>query len=124
MLAIPLLSMQTGHVGDGADPASYTDKQAYDMITEGFGPGYNGPFTIVVNVGHGASGDTSLASHLQSDLASTRPAAAHGPAVHPLPANPAGFWVSCTGGQTVRRPWYLSCCQGLDRDRCDVTPVR
>jgi hypothetical protein len=36
--------------------------------------------------------------------------------------NPAGFWVSRTGGQTVRRPWCLSCCQGLDRDRCDVTP--
>ena len=71
VLAIPLLSMQTGHVGDGADPASYTDKQAYDLITEGFGPGYNGPFTIVVDVGHGASADTSLASHLQSDLAAT-----------------------------------------------------
>jgi hypothetical protein len=36
--------------------------------------------------------------------------------------NPAGFWVSRTGGQTVRRPWCLSCCRGLDRDRCDVTP--
>jgi len=71
VLAIPLLSMQTGHVGDGADPASYTDKQAYDLITQGFGPGYNGPFTIVVDVGHNASGNTSLASHLQSDLAST-----------------------------------------------------
>lgn len=28
--------------------------------------------------------------------------------------NPAGFWVSRTGGQTVRRPWCLSCCQDLD----------
>jgi hypothetical protein len=36
--------------------------------------------------------------------------------------NPAGFWVSRTGGWTVRRPWCLSCCQGLDRDRCDVIP--
>ncbi len=71
VLAIPLLSMQTGHVGDGADPASYTDMQAYDLITEGFGPGYNGPFTIVVDVGHGASADTSLAAHLQSDLSAT-----------------------------------------------------
>jgi putative drug exporter of the RND superfamily len=71
VLAIPLLSMQTGHVGDGADPASYTDKQAYDLITDGFGPGYNGPFTVVVNVGHGAAGDTGLASSLQSDLAAT-----------------------------------------------------
>jgi hypothetical protein len=36
--------------------------------------------------------------------------------------NPAGFWVSRTGGRTVRRPWCLACCQGLDRDRCDVIP--
>jgi putative drug exporter of the RND superfamily len=71
VLAIPLLSIQLGHVGDGADPASYTDKQAYDLISQGFGPGYNGPFTIVVDVGHGASADTKLASHLQSDLAAT-----------------------------------------------------
>lgn len=28
--------------------------------------------------------------------------------------NPAGFWVSRTNDQTVRRPWCLSCCQGLD----------
>ena len=36
--------------------------------------------------------------------------------------NPAGFWVSRTGSQTVRRPWCLSCCQELDPDRCDVIP--
>jgi hypothetical protein len=35
---------------------------------------------------------------------------------------PAGFWVHRTGGTVVRRPWCLSCCQGLDRDRCDVIP--
>jgi hypothetical protein len=36
--------------------------------------------------------------------------------------NPAGFWVSCPGDTTVRRPWCLSCCQGLDLDRCDMIP--
>jgi hypothetical protein len=36
--------------------------------------------------------------------------------------SPAGFWVSRRGAQTARRPWCLSCCQGLDRDRCDVIP--
>jgi hypothetical protein len=36
--------------------------------------------------------------------------------------NPAGFWVSRRGGQTVRRPWCVSCCQELDWDRCDVIP--
>jgi len=36
--------------------------------------------------------------------------------------SPAGFWVSFRGGRTVRRPWCLSCCQGLDRECCDVIP--
>jgi hypothetical protein len=36
--------------------------------------------------------------------------------------NPAGFWVSRTADKTVRRPWCLSCCEGLDRDRCDMIP--
>ena len=36
--------------------------------------------------------------------------------------NPAGFWVSGTGGSVVRRPWCLSCCQDLDRERYDMTP--
>jgi hypothetical protein len=36
--------------------------------------------------------------------------------------SPAGFWVSRKDGKTVRRPWCLSCCDGLDRGRCDVTP--
>jgi hypothetical protein len=36
--------------------------------------------------------------------------------------NPAGFWVSHTSGQTVRRPWCLSCRQGLDQSRYHVTP--
>ena len=34
--------------------------------------------------------------------------------------NPAGFWVSQAGGQTVRRPWCLACCQELHPDRYDV----
>jgi len=36
--------------------------------------------------------------------------------------NPAGFWVGSTGGSVVRRPWCLSCCEDLDRERCDMIP--
>ena len=36
--------------------------------------------------------------------------------------NPAGFWVSGAGSSVVRRPWCLSCCEDLDRERCDMTP--
>jgi RND superfamily putative drug exporter len=71
VLAIPLLSIDTGHVSDGADPASYTDRQAYDLMSQGFGPGSNGPFTIVVDTGSGAAADTSLAAKVQSALAAT-----------------------------------------------------
>lgn len=35
---------------------------------------------------------------------------------------PAGFWVRRAGGTVVRRPWCLSCCQDLDRDRYDAIP--
>jgi len=36
--------------------------------------------------------------------------------------NPAGFWVSHTSDQPVRRPWCLSCCQWLDQSRYHVIP--
>ena len=36
--------------------------------------------------------------------------------------NPAGFWVSHTTDQTVRRPWCLSCCQDLDPGCHHITP--
>ena len=36
--------------------------------------------------------------------------------------NPAGFWVSGTSRSVVRRPWCLSCCEDLDRERCDMVP--
>ncbi len=100
VIAIPLLSIQTGHVGDGADPVSYTDRQAYDLISEGFGPGYNGPFTIVVNVGHDASAQTALASKLQSDLAST-PGVAKASPLTPTPdgALLTGTVIPTTGPQ-------------------------
>jgi hypothetical protein len=35
---------------------------------------------------------------------------------------PAGFWVSRKNGVVAHRPWCLSCCQELDRTRCDVIP--
>ena len=35
---------------------------------------------------------------------------------------PAGFWVSHTSDQTARRPWCLSCCQGLDQSRHHLIP--
>ena len=49
VLAIPVLSIQLGHIGDGADPTSFTDRRAYDIMADSFGPGSNGPLTVVID---------------------------------------------------------------------------
>ena len=47
-IAIPALHMKLGLPDDGASPTSSTERRAYDLLTEGFGPGFNGPLTAVV----------------------------------------------------------------------------
>ncbi|MFJ2832982.1 MMPL family transporter [Streptomyces sp. NPDC087263] len=69
VLAIPLLSIQLGHIGDGADPKSFTDRRAYDIMAQSFGPGSNGPLTVVIDQTDVPSDQRSaLASQAQKDL--------------------------------------------------------
>ena len=42
-LIIPVFSLELGQEDIGATPADTTERQAYDLITAGFGVGYNGP---------------------------------------------------------------------------------
>ncbi|MFI9761573.1 MMPL family transporter [Streptomyces sp. NPDC051963] len=63
VLAIPVFSIQLGHIGDGADPTSFTDRRAYDLMTDAFGPGSNGPLTVVID-------QTEVPSSQRSDLGS------------------------------------------------------
>jgi RND superfamily putative drug exporter len=48
-LAVPMTDLQLGMPGDEAKPTSTTERRAYDALAEGFGPGFNGPLTIVVD---------------------------------------------------------------------------
>ncbi|EGX57372.1 integral membrane export protein [Streptomyces zinciresistens K42] len=63
VLAVPLFSIQLGHIDDGADPTSFTDRRAYDLMTDAFGAGSNGPLTVVVD-------QTSVPDSQRSALAS------------------------------------------------------
>ncbi|MFI7140148.1 MMPL family transporter [Streptomyces massasporeus] len=63
VLAIPLFSIQLGHIGDGADPTSFTDRRAFDLMADAFGPGSNGPLTVVID-------QTNVPQSQRSDLAS------------------------------------------------------
>ncbi|MEU5342693.1 MMPL family transporter [Streptomyces sp. NPDC020766] len=48
-LAVPVMDLQLGTSGDEAKPTSTTQRRAYDALADGFGPGFNGPLTIVVD---------------------------------------------------------------------------
>jgi RND superfamily putative drug exporter len=48
-LAAPVLAMRTGMADDGTAPTSKTYRRAYDTLAAGFGEGFNGPLTIVVD---------------------------------------------------------------------------
>jgi len=47
VLAIPLLSLRLGSSDQGNAPSSTTTRQAYDLLADGFGPGFNGPLLLV-----------------------------------------------------------------------------
>ncbi|MCP9962650.1 MMPL family transporter [Streptomyces somaliensis] len=48
-LAVPAASLETGLPDDGAQPTSTTQRRAYDLLSDGFGPGFNGPLMVVVD---------------------------------------------------------------------------
>ncbi|MCT9145401.1 MMPL family transporter [Streptomyces violarus] len=50
VLALPTFSLHLGTSDQGNDPKTTTTRQAYDLLAEGFGPGVNGPLTLVTNV--------------------------------------------------------------------------
>ncbi|MEU1047247.1 MMPL family transporter [Streptomyces sp. NPDC005897] len=48
-LALPMTDLQLGMPGDEAKSTETTQRRAYDALAEGFGPGFNGPLTVVVD---------------------------------------------------------------------------
>ncbi|MET9444414.1 MMPL family transporter [Streptomyces sp. NPDC006610] len=49
-LALPAAQLEMGMPGAEAKPTSTTERRAYDALADGFGPGFNGPLTIVADV--------------------------------------------------------------------------
>ncbi|MEU6068537.1 MMPL family transporter [Streptomyces sp. NPDC047082] len=47
--AVPAASLELGLPDDGSQPTSTTQRRAYDLLSEGFGPGFNGPLMLVVD---------------------------------------------------------------------------
>jgi RND superfamily putative drug exporter len=60
VIAAPALSMRMGFSDAGNDTAGTTTRKAYDLLAQGFGPGFNGPLQVVVELSR-TSDQTALA---------------------------------------------------------------
>ncbi|MFI8824886.1 MMPL family transporter [Streptomyces sp. NPDC053431] len=47
---LPVLGLRVGLPDDGSLPPSRTERRAYDLVAEGFGPGTNGPLVIAADL--------------------------------------------------------------------------
>ncbi|MEX1007109.1 MAG: MMPL family transporter [Acidimicrobiia bacterium] len=66
LLAWPVLSMRLGESDDGNLPTSTTQRQAYDLIADGFGAGTNGPLLVVVQLP--TANDTELLTSISQAI--------------------------------------------------------
>ncbi|MFE9428506.1 MMPL family transporter [Kitasatospora sp. NPDC006697] len=118
VLAIPLFSLRLGHIDDGADPTSFTDRRAYDLISTGFGPGANGPLTIVIDQSQVPQNNRqALAGSLQQALTDVPGAAS----ISPLQATGNGNLLTGTA-VSATRPQARQTTELFDRLRKDVLP--
>ncbi|MFJ9858500.1 MMPL family transporter [Streptomyces albogriseolus] len=80
VLALPTFSLHLGTSDQGNDPRTSTTRQAYDLIADGFGPGVNGPLTLVTEV-DGAQDRLAL-DNLGSTLRTTEGVASASPVTY------------------------------------------
>ncbi len=71
VLALPVTSLELGIPGDESQPSSTTQRRAYDALADSFGPGFNGPLTVVVD-GKDAGDPKTAAEQAGRILTATR----------------------------------------------------
>ena len=118
ILAIPLFSITLGQPDNGTNPTSDSSRQAYDLISEGFGPGTNGPLAVVVKLpDQSASDNQSLLTTMTHDVAATSGVAS----VTPATVNQAGTTAVFSVIPTTR-PQATATKDLVNRLRDDVLP--
>jgi RND superfamily putative drug exporter len=65
LLALPATDQRLGTADAGTNPQDTTTRQAYDLLAEGFGPGFNGPLLVAVD----QSGDPQATEKVASAIA-------------------------------------------------------
>jgi RND superfamily putative drug exporter len=79
-LAVPALDLQLGFPDDGVQSSETTQRKAYDLLASGFGPGFNGPLTLVID-GTGAAQLRQASEALATQIAALTDVVSVTPAV-------------------------------------------
>jgi len=110
-LTIPLFSLTFGQQDTAALSTSTTARRAYDLISENFGPGVNGPLLIAVKLGSPAQNgaDDSRLQKLQKDISATAGVAAVTPAQVDKAGTAAYFNAISKEGPSDSAPPPTSC---------------
>jgi RND superfamily putative drug exporter len=77
LLALPFSALRLAFTDAGTNPASYTSRQAYDLLAKGFGPGTNGPLSVALSLP--GPGSQPAVAALDADLATQPDVASVGP---------------------------------------------
>ncbi|MHC3425749.1 MMPL family transporter [Streptomyces sp. DT18] len=91
VIAVPATQLELGLPDDGSQPTSTTQRRAYDLLSDGFGPGFNGPLMTVYD-GKGVSDPQAEAAHVVAEIKKLPDVAA----VLPAAFNPAGDTATIT----------------------------
>jgi RND superfamily putative drug exporter len=60
LLTAPVLDMRLGTSDEGNSPRSTTSRRAYDLLSEGFGPGFNGHLLVAFRIDEPAAADAVI----------------------------------------------------------------
>ncbi|QOV35374.1 MMPL family transporter [Streptomyces ferrugineus] len=115
LLALPTLGLRLGTSDQGNGPETSTTRQAYDLIADGFGPGVNGPLTLVTKVDGGD--DTLALDNLDATLRATEGVASVTPVTYNAGGDTAYLTVVPESSPQSRQTSDL-----VDRLRDDILP--
>lgn len=68
VIAIPMLNMRLGQADNGQFPDSTQTRKSYDLMTKGFGAGYNGPLLVAMKLKPPAQPNPTAAASAQAQL--------------------------------------------------------
>ncbi|SDT18013.1 putative drug exporter of the RND superfamily [Jiangella sp. DSM 45060] len=117
VLASPVVDLRLGFPDHGTHPEETTQRQAYDAIADGFGPGFNGPLMVVVDLA-GSPDPRRAADAVERALSGTEGVAASAPPQFDQTGDTAILSVIPSGGPDSAETEQL-----VQTIRTDVRPV-